>query len=361
MTKLHELFACGQSIWYDNISRDLLQDGGIQRLIDQGVRGITSNPTIFDNAISKSDTYDADLQAHAGIPTFDLYETLVMDDIRAACDLLRPVYDESQGGDGYVSIEVSPTLARDTQGTIDAARRYFQTLARPNLMVKIPATPEGIPAIEQCIRDGININATLMFSLDDYEAVAEAYLKGLESRLADGADISGIASVASFFVSRVDTKTDAALEAIGNTELQGQIAIANAKVAYARFKEVFSGPRWEALAAKGARVQRPLWASTGTKNPAYSDVLYVDNLIGPHTVNTVPTATLDAFMDHGVVEATVETGLEAARQQIAALAGLGINFGQITAELQEEGVDKFAASFQHLLQSIEDKVKAVAG
>lgn len=358
VTKLHELLKHGQSIWYDNISRELLNDGTIAHWIGQGVRGMTSNPTIFEKAINGSAAYDADLARLAGKPAFEVYETLAFEDIGRAADLLRPIYDESGGLDGYISLEVSPQLAHDTQGTLEAVRRYAAALNRPNLMIKIPATAQGIPAIRQAISEGYNINVTLMFSLAHYDAVTEAYIAGLEELVVQGGDASKVASVASFFVSRVDSEVDKALAKVGNTALQGKIAIANSRVTYARFKETFSGARWEKLAAKGARVQRPLWASTGTKNPVYPDTLYVDTLIGAHTVNTVPTATLEAFLDHGTVAATVENDLEAARAQLAELAALGIDLNSITEDLQTAGVKAFADSFVTLLSSIEQKVPA---
>jgi len=358
MTKIHELHKLGQSIWYDNISRGMLKSGEIQALIDKGVRGMTSNPTIFEKAITGGSDYDTDLRKlqAAGKSPMEIFEALAIDDIGAAADLLRPVYDESNGADGYISLEVSPDLARDTQGTIDAVHRYAKLLNRPNVMFKIPATPEGIPAVQQCISEGYSINITLMFSLDHYNAVTEAYISGLEKRVESGGDISKIASVASFFVSRVDGKIDAALEAKGNKALQGKIAVANTKLTYTRFEEVFSGERWEKLAARGAMVQRPLWASTSTKNPDYPDTLYVDTLIGAHTVNTVPTETLEAILDHARTDrATVTDHLDEARQQIAELATLGIDLDAVTKHLQEEGVEKFAQSFHSLLESIKEK------
>lgn len=360
MTKLHELAKLGQSVWYDNISRQLLNSGGVEALIAKGVRGMTSNPTIFEKAINGSSDYDADLQRlmQEGKTPLQIFEGLAMDDIRRAADLLRPIYDESKGLDGYVSLEVNPDLAHNTEGTIEAATRYFTTLGRPNIMIKIPATPAGIPAIEACISKGININITLMFSLKHYEDVTEAYISGLEKYAAAGGDVSKVASVASFFVSRVDTKVDKLLAEKGAPDLQGKIAIANAKVTYARFKEIFSTARWKALEAKGARVQRPLWASTSTKNPAYSPTIYVDTLIGPHTVNTMPPETIDAFLERGTVAVTVEDHLDEAQAQLARLEKLGIDFAAVTEELQAEGVQKFSASFADLLNSIAQKVPA---
>jgi len=363
MTKLHELAALGQSIWYDNIRRGLLDSGEFQTLLDRGILGVTSNPTIFEKAIAQSDDYDRAMQTliASGAATNDIYEALAMEDIRRAADMLHPVYDRTDGLDGYVSLEVSPLLAHDTAETIVQARRLFGALARPNVMIKVPATPAGIPAIKALIGEGININVTLIFSLGQYEAVTGAYLAGLEALVAAGGNPHRVASVASFFVSRVDTKIDRALEAMGNRTLQGKTAIANSRVVYARFKEIFAGPRWEALAAKGARVQRPLWASTSTKNPAYPDTMYVDELIGPHTVNTVPPVTLDAVLDHGCVALTLEADLDAARAHLAALAELGIDLDAATQELQDEGVEAFARSFESLLASVEAKRMQLQG
>jgi transaldolase/glucose-6-phosphate isomerase len=360
MTKLHQLADLGQAIWLDYIRRSFITSGDLQALIDQGLRGITSNPTIFEKAIAGSADYDQDLRrlVDQGRSVDEIYQALTLDDIRRAADLLRPVYQQTGGADGYVSLEVSPTLAYDTEGTIAEARRLFATLDRPNVMIKVPATPAGIPAIGTLIGQGVNVNVTLMFSLDHYEAVAEAYIAGLEKLTVEGGDLSKVGSVASFFVSRVDSAVDLALETIGTSEalaLQGKIAIANAKAAYARFREKFSGHRWDRLAAQGARVQRPLWASTSTKNPLYPDTLYVDGLIGPDTVNTVPPATLHAFRDHGTVAPTLEAGLEEARAQLAQLAEVGVDLDAITQKLQDDGVAAFAQSFQSLIASIAQK------
>ncbi|HEV57006.1 MAG TPA: bifunctional transaldolase/phosoglucose isomerase, partial [Phycisphaerales bacterium] len=356
-TRLQQLAALGQSIWYDNIRRALLDSGELQALVAAGVTGVTSNPSIFQKAIAGSADYDEALGelVTQGRSEIEIFEALAIEDIRRAADLLWPVYERTAGGDGYVSLEVSPTLAHDTEGTIAEARRLYAALNRPNVMIKVPATPAGIPAIEMLISEGINVNVTLMFSVDHYNAVAEAYLAGLEKLAAAGGDLSSVASVASFFVSRVDTAVDRALEAVGNEELLGQIAIANAKVAYARFQETFDGPRWKELAAQGARVQRPLWASTGAKNPLYPDTLYVDALIGPNTVNTVPPATLDAFIDHGTPASTLEPGVDEARAQLARLADLGIDLAAITQQLQDDGVAAFADAFRSLLGSIAEK------
>jgi transaldolase len=362
MTKLRELATLGQAVWLDYIRRAYLESGEFQAIVDQGVRGVTSNPTIFEKAIAGSSDYDADMQplVAAGKSVEEIYEALALEDIGCAADILRPVYDETDGLDGYVSIEVSPTLAHNTAQTIADARRLSAALNRPNIMIKVPATPAGIPAIQTLIGEGVNVNVTLMFSLDHYDVVAEAYISGLEKLASSGGDVNKVASVASFFVSRVDTAVDQALDTVGNTDLLGKIAVANAKLAYARFRETFSGARWDKLAARGARVQRPLWASTGTKNPDYSDTLYVDTLIGPHTVNTLPPATLDCFLDHGVVAETIQDGLDQARADVAKLAELGIDLDAITQKLQEEGVASFAKSFESLMNSLAAKREALA-
>ena len=362
MTKLHELDKLGQAVWFDFIRRSFTNSGDLQKLIDQGVRGVTSNPSIFEKAIAGSPDYDDDLKRliSEGKSTKEIYETLVIDDIGKAADLLRPLYDDCNCGDGFVSLEVSPNLAHDTEGTIAEARRLFATLSRPNVMIKVPATPAGVPAIETLIGEGININVTLIFSLSQYEAIAQAYIAGLEKLAASGGDLSKVASVASFFVSRVDTAVDGALEKIANNDLQGKIAIDNSKLAYARFGELFSGSSWEALAAKGARVQRPLWASTGTKNPLYPDTVYIDSLIGPDTVNTVPPDTLDVFLDHGHVASTIENDIDGARARFAKLSEIGVDLGAITQKLQDDGVDAFAKSFDGLMASIEGKQEKLA-
>jgi len=355
--------AFGQSIWYDNIRRALLTSGELQRLLDDGVLGVTSNPTIFEKAVVGSTDYDAALQqlSTAGHDTDQIYEALVLDDIAAAADLLRPVYNRTNARDGYVSVEVRPTLAHDTEGTVAEARRLSAALARPNVMIKVPATPEGIPAIETLIGEGVNVNVTLIFSLESYEAVMEAYMAGLEKRAAAGGDLSRVASVASFFVSRVDSAVDRQLEALiraGRDDLKpllGRAAIANTRLAYARYKEIFGSERFAALRAKGAQVQRPLWASTGTKNPQYSDVLYVETLIGPDTVNTVPPATLAAFKDHGRVAATLNGNVDDAHATLARLAEAGIDLGVVTRDLQIEGVKAFVESFDKLLTNLDDK------
>ena len=357
MTKLNQLADLGQAIWIDFIRRSFMLSGEMQTLVDQGLRGMTSNPTIFDKAIAGSSDYDDALAklAQEGKSVTEIYESLAVTDIRMAADALRPVFEHSRGVDGYVSLEVSPTLAHDTQGTLEEAQRLFKLLDRPNIMIKIPATPEGIPAIEGAISKGININVTLIFSVAHYEAAAQAYIAGLEKWAASGGDIARPASVASFFVSRVDTLVDRVLIERENEDLLGKIAIANAKVAYARFKEIIASPRWQRLAAQGARPQRPLWASTSTKNPAYPDTLYVDNLIGPHTVNTLPPDALEAFMDHGVAALTLEDGLERAHAHLKRLEDLGIHLDTLTQKLQDDGVTSFAHSFESLMESIAKK------
>ena len=358
MTRLHDLFReQGQSPWLDNLKRGWITSGELRGWVERGVRGITSNPTIFQKAMSSGSDYDDQFRELLAADTTieQSYWQLVTKDIQDALAILRPVYDESDGLDGYVSVEVDPKLARDTEGTMAAARRLWDDIAQPNLYVKIPATAEGVPAIRQMIAEGRNINVTLIFSLERYDEVIEAYLSGLEAR--EG-DLSHVSSVASFFVSRVDTETDRRLDEIGTPEalaLRGRAAIANAKLAYQLFRERFSGPRWEALAARGARVQRPLWASTSTKNPDYPDTLYVDELIGPDTVNTLPDATIEAFEDHGTVARTIDRDLDGARQVMADLAAVGVDLGDVTRVLEEEGVAAFVKSFEELLDSLRDK------
>lgn len=357
MTKLHKLADLGQSIWLDYISRSLIASGELEDLIDQGLRGVTSNPSIFEKAIDESSDYDHELRKLAvqGRSADEIYESLVTDDVRDAVDLMRRVYDATEGLDGYVSLEVNPKLAHDTDGTIAEAQHLYAALDRPNVLVKVPATPAGVPAIEALIGEGINVNVTLIFSLAQYEAIANAYIAGLEKLAEGGGDVTKVASVASFFVSRIDAAVDQALEKAGNTDLQGKIAIASARMAYARFREIFKGPRWERLSASGARVQRPLWASTSTKNPAYPDTLYVDNLIGPDTVNTLPMATMKAFLDHGHVKPTVEADLDEARAQLAGLSDAGVSLDAMTQKLQDDGVAAFARAFEILVNSINGK------
>jgi transaldolase/glucose-6-phosphate isomerase len=357
MTKLHELAELGQSIWYDNIRRALLDSGEMQSLIDQGVTGVTSNPSIFEKAIAGSTDYDEALSqlVEEGKSVEEIYESLAIEDIQRTADLLHPIYERTNGLDGYVSLEVSPTLAHETNGSIEEAKRLHSMLNRPNVMIKVPATPAGIQAIEALIGDGINVNVTLIFALSNYEAVAEAYIRGLELFAQRGGDLSQVASVASFFVSRVDSAVDRELEAIHETALLGKAAIANAKVAYARFLEIFLGERWEKLAEAGAKVQRPLWASTSTKNPHYPDTMYIDALIGDQTVNTVPPSTLQAYLDHGEVSESLATDLDQAKAQLSHLAALGVDLEAITQQLQKDGVEAFAKSFSALLSSVVDK------
>ncbi|MCY3906085.1 MAG: bifunctional transaldolase/phosoglucose isomerase [Anaerolineaceae bacterium] len=363
MNKIQELGQLGQSVWLDYIRRSFVTSGEMQALIDQGVRGVTSNPAIFEKAIAQSNDYDDQLQelVVGGASVSEAYEAMALRDIHMATGLFLPVYEESEGEDGYVSLEVNPNLAFDTDGTVAEARRYFEELQRPNLMIKVPATREGIPAVEQLIAEGINVNITLMFSMAHYEAVANAYIRGLERLAASGGDLSKVGSVASFFVSRVDVKLDGPLAEAGAPEMQAKIAIDNSKLVYQRFRELFSGERWQRLAQQGARVQRPLWASTSTKDPALPDTLYVDTLIGPDTVNTLPPETLEAFLDHGTVALTVGEDLEGSRARIERLAELGIDLHLAGEELQSEGVDKFIAPFEDLLGTIaarRDQIRA---
>ncbi|HUS62800.1 MAG TPA: transaldolase [Acidimicrobiales bacterium] len=363
MTKLNDLYAAqGQSPWLDNLQRSYLRDGQLARLVEQGIRGVTSNPTIFQKAISGSSDYDqqfSELIASGSVE--DSYWAMVVEDIEGALKILRPVYDESDGTDGFVSLEVAPSLATESEATMVAARYLDERIEHPNLMVKIPATAEGVPAVRQMVAEGRNINITLIFSIDRYAEVIEAYLSGLESF--DG-DLSTVASVASFFISRVDTEVDRRLDAIGTPEaraLKGKAAVAQAKLAYALFRERFSGERWEALAARGARVQRPLWASTSTKNPAYSDLLYVDSLIGPDTVNTLPDATIAAFLDHGTVARTIDDDLDGARATLVALANVGVDLDDVARTIEDEGVAAFVKSFDELIGSLNDKATALGG
>ena len=359
MSKLEQLAQLGQSIWLDFIRRTFITSGRLQEWVDQGVRGVTSNPSIFEKAIAGSADYDEYLRklADKGKSVEQIYEELALEDIRLAADILRPVFNATQGTDGYVSLEVRPDLANDSAGTLQDAVRLFSTLDRPNIMIKIPATQAGILAIEAAVAKGININATLIFSLGHYEAVAEAYICGLESLAASGGDISKVASVASFFISRVDSAVDLSLMDINEGhKLRGKIAIANAKVSYARFKEIFNGERWEKLAALGAQVQRPLWASTSTKNPFYPDTMYVDSLIAPDTINTVPPATLEAFIDHGEVVPSLDKNIEKARSQLSQLTDLGVDLNELTNQLQAAGIVAFTKSFETLRASITEKL-----
>jgi transaldolase len=353
-----QLHQAGQSVWYDNIQRSLLKNGELAGMIQRGeIRGVTSNPTIFMNAIAKSSDYDEELAvlAEQGSSAEEIYGELTVKDIQSGADLFAGLYNEAAGGDGYVSLEVAPTLAHDTEKTLAEARRLWHLVNRPNLMIKIPATLAGLPAITGAIADGINVNVTLIFSLQRYEQVMDAYLTGLEQRAAQGLLISTIASVASFFVSRVDSAVDKLLaNDPAAADLMGKAGIANARLAYADFKKVFGSASFQALAAKGARVQRPLWASTSTKNPKYRDVMYVEDLVGRDTVDTVPPQTLIAFLDHGVVTpGTIEKDLDAAAGVMAALKARGISFDAVTQQLEEEGVKAFADAYAELLATIE--------
>lgn len=369
MRKLRKLAEYGQSFWLDDLSRDLIQSGELaRRIADQDLRGITSNPAIFANSIGNSTAYDAQLRelAAAGRSTPAIYEALTTSDVRAACDLLRPVYDATDAVDGYVSLEVSPLLARDTGASIAEGRHLATLVDRPNLMIKIPGTVEGIPAAEELLADGINVNVTLLFSVERYQAVAEAWLRALERRHAAGLPLTRVASVASFFVSRIDTLVDQLIEhrlrpdgsspvTPGPAHLRGRIAIASAKLAYASYRRMVGGERWQRLAEAGARPQRLLWASTGTKNPAYSDTLYVDTLIGPDTVNTMPLATAAAFGDHGKPARSLVRGVPDARRALRELKAAGIDLRYVTWQLENDGIQKFIEPYAKLLAGIEKK------
>lgn len=370
---LLQLKTYGQSVWYDNIDRSQLISGQFKRLLDEdGVAGVTANPTIFQKSVSHGDAYDEQMTQliQEGKSTNEIYEALIIRDVCTVADLLRPIYDRTNRQDGFVSLEVSPDLAHDTEGTLAEVRRFWKMVDRPNLLIKIPATPEGIPAIQQALTEGININITLIFSLDDYRSVTDAYLSALEERNAEGKEIGHIASVASFFVSRVDTLVDPLLEdrikATSDSSeqqklksLEGKAAIANARLVYQEFKRIFSTPRFETLRHSGAHVQRPLWASTSTKNPAYRDVLYAEELIGPDTVDTMPLETIQNFRDHGRVSLTVENDIPQARAEFDALEKVGIHYDQVTQQLQNEGVQKFADSFHELFKGIESKKQVI--
>lgn len=366
----------GQSIWMDNLSRTLIESGELKQLIDsRGIHGITSNPAIFEKAIVGNQTYDAAIEAgiQSGKSVEEIYESLIFDDIRNACDIFKPVYEQTNGLDGYVSIEVPPNIAKDTESTIREARRYFAEIGRENVMIKIPGTSEGLPAVEAAIADGINVNVTLLFSVDSYVETAWAYLRGLEKRAAEGKDISKIASVASFFLSRIDSNIDDRLDAkikegvsqeVGAKliALKGKVAIANAKIAYQKYKEIFGSDRARSLAEKGAKVQRLLWASTSTKNPEYSDVMYVDELVGADTVNTLPPATIEACADHCDPANRIESDLEAAYNVLESLKDPDVNIeiDRVMDELLEEGIDKFITPFESLMASLDAKVKQLA-
>ncbi len=361
-SRLHQLSEHGVSVWIDSLSREMLDTGELARLIDEdAVVGVTSNPTIFEKALSSGAWYDDQLRDVLGGDTDpkEVFIDLATEDVRRACDLLHRVWEDSGGVDGYVSIEVDPDIAYDREASYEQAMRLHELVDRPNVFVKIPGTEPGLGAIEDCIAAGRSINITLIFSLERHAAVIEAYLRGLERLVADGGDPAPVASVASFFVSRVDTEADRRLAELGREDLQGKLAIANAKLAYQQYLAAFSGARWEALAAEGAQAQRCLWASTSTKNPAYRDVLYVEELIGPDTVNTMPLETVVAFQDHGAVRDTLTEGVGEARQHMDALSEAGVDYADVVATLEREGVEKFSDSFRQLLDGIESKRTAL--
>ena len=358
MTPLKQLAEQGQSVWIDYLSRNFVNDGDLAGLVADGVVGVTSNPTIFQGAIAEGDAYDDQIKEVSATESEpkEIFLELARDDIRAACDELRKVWDDGNGKDGWVSLEVDPNLAHDTQATIDEAARLHGLIDRPNVLIKIPATKEGLPAIEETIASGIPVNVTLIFSLDRHREVAEAYIRGLERLVESGGDPSTVASVASFFVSRVDTEADRRLDEIGGfDELKGTLAIANAKLAYETYAEVFSGDKWDALAAKGATPQRCLWASTSTKNPDYRDTLYVEELVGPDTVDTMPRETVEAVQDHGEIERTLDQDVEGARRILERFAEAGVDYDDVVATLEREGVEKFAKSFRELFADLEAK------
>jgi transaldolase len=359
-SRLHRLSALGQSVWIDYLSRDLLESGALARAVEEdAVVGVTSNPSIFQKALAHGHAYDDQLAASEGEPE-SVFLELALRDVADACDLLRPVWERTEGGDGYVSIEVEPTLAGDTEATIDQATHFHEAIARPNLLVKIPATDAGVPAIEEMTARGYSINVTLIFSLRRHSEIAEAYLRGLERLVAAGGDPGRVHSVASFFVSRVDTETDRRLAAAGRNELRGRLGIANARLAYQQYKELFGGERWEALAARGATAQRCLWASTSTKDPSLRDTLYVEELIGPETISTMPEETIRAFQDHGRVEPRLESDLEEARYLFNQLYAAGVDYDDVVATLEREGIDKFVAAFTELLQGIAERRRQLA-
>ncbi|MCV3212134.1 transaldolase [Plectonema radiosum NIES-515] len=379
MTTNHllEIKEYGQSIWMDNLTRDLIESGELKDMVEnKGICGITSNPAIFEKAIKGNVIYDADIESgvRAKLPTYKIYESLVFADIRNACDILRPVYEASDKLDGYVSIEVPPTIADDTEATIAEAHRYYQEIGRENVMIKIPGTEAGLPAVEQVIAAGINVNVTLLFSVSSYVNSANAYIGGLEARVKEGKDISNIACVASFFLSRIDSNIDGKIDAklkkgvddiaveAKLSAVKGKVAIANAKIAYQEYKKISQSDRWQALAAKGAKVQRLLWASTGTKDPSYSDVMYVDQLVGSDTVNTLPPATLEACADHCDAASRVETNVDQAYQLIESLKDpdINIDINSVMDELLVDGIDKFVKPFQSLMDSLEDKIKVLS-
>jgi transaldolase len=362
-SRLHDLSARGVSVWMDSLSREMLETGQLARLMDEdAVVGVTSNPTIFERALSTGDWYDDDLREllNGQDDAKEIFLALAVEDVQRACDLMRPAWERSRGVDGRVSIEVDPDLAYDRDATFEEAMRLHELVDRPNAYVKIPGTRPGLGAIEDCIAAGRSINVTLIFSLQRHAEVAEAYIRGLERLVADGGDPSSVISVASFFVSRVDTEADRRLEGVGRTDLQGRLAIANAKLAYQTYLETFSGDRWDALAAAGARPQRCLWASTSTKNPAYRDVMYVEELVGPDTVNTMPLETVEAFQDHGEVRGdTLLEAVDEARALLGELAAAGVDYDAVVDTLEREGVEKFSDSFRQLLDGIEAKRQAL--
>lgn len=354
----------GQSPWLDNLQRGYLTSGTLAALIERGVRGLTSNPTIFQKAIQGSADYDEQFRSEIkkGSTARDAYWELVLRDIHGALDAFANLYLQSGGTDGFVSVEVDPSLARDTAGTLSAARLLHERIARPNVMIKIPATQQGLPAIREMIAEGRNVNVTLIFSLSRYQEVMNAYIEGLEQRMDSGSPVSNIASVASFFISRVDNEIDKRLEQIGTPgalALRGTAAVNQARLAYASFQNTFRGPRWDALAKAGASVQRPLWASTSTKNPSYPDTMYVDQLIGPDTVNTLPDATLEAFAQHGTVARTIDANIALSRRQWAELAMNAIDVDEVAAQLETEGVVSFIKSFEELISALEDKANGI--
>ena len=370
---LLQLKSYGQSVWYDTVDRAQLDNGLFKRMVDEDeIVGVTSNPTIFQKSISHGDAYDEQITqlVREGKNTSEIYEALAIRDIRTVADMMLPIYERANRQDGFVSLEVSPDLAHDTEASLAEARRFWKMVDRPNLMIKIPATPEGLPAVRQALAEGININITLIFSIEDYRKVTDAYISALEERNAEGKDISHIASVASFFVSRVDTLVDQLLEnkikATSDSaeqqklkSLEGKAAIANARLVYQDFKRIFHSPRFESLKHSGAHVQRPLWASTSTKNPAYRDVLYAEELIGPDTVDTMPLETIENFRDHGKVRLSVEDNIQQAGDELAELEKIGIHYDQVTKQLQDEGVQKFADSFHELFKGIESKKQSI--
>jgi transaldolase len=366
MNALSELSRFGQSCWIDDLTRTMIDNGELQQQVDAGVTGVTDNPAIFKEALEASDHYDPQIARLAGRPVDEIYEALIITDVRAACDILRPVYERTAGRDGFVSLEVSPLLAHDAQGSIEEARRFWQAAARPNLFIKIPGTVEGVTAIESLLAEGINVNITLLFSIERYEAVALAYRRALERRRSARQPLDTLASVASFFLSRIDTAVDKLLQQkidAGDKTVRpllGKAAIANAKLAYERFKEMLSSAEWQTLQAAGARPQKLLWASTSTKNPAYDELMYVEPLIGPQTINTLPRKTLALFADHGKVRATVEQGVDEARKTLHDLAAAGIDLSQVTDRLLDEGIQKFTDAFQEIRKTIAHKTRTPA-